>query len=228
MVMQGGMTREVRIPVRHGLELKGYLSVPQVAMGVVLVTHRHDGGGRGAHERVIAEALQAAGLATLLMDLLESVPRDPEGRVRRGEVEVESLTDRFVSATEWIVQDADTQPLNIGYFASDTAAAAALIAAARAPDYVDAVVVVPGSTDVASRELSRLRAATLLIAKEGDAPALALNRNSFEQLRTEKAFETLVGSASLLEDPDSLQPLASLTARWFVRHLTAHLHASPA
>lgn len=228
MAVPAEVSREVRIGVREGFELKGYLGVPPSAMAVVLVTHRRDEGGQGASENFIAEALQAAGLATLLMDLLEPVQKRSQARGHRPEVDVETLAHRLVSATEWLVQDSDTQPLNIGYFGSDLGAAAALIGAARAPDYVDAVVCVGGRPDLAIAELPRIRAATLLVTGDADPDLVELHHRAFEQLRTERSLETLPGASQLIDDPSALPTIAELTVGWFVRHLTAHLHSSPA
>jgi putative phosphoribosyl transferase len=206
--------REIRLPAVHGVELPAVLTVPPLAAGVVLLAGPPHGKRETAH--VFSAAMQAAGLATMRVDLLDV----PAG------ADLEQLVDIFVVATEWLLQDPETQPLNIGYLSTDLGAAAALVAASRAPDCIDAVVSIAGRPDLAGERLANVRAATLLVAAEGDAN-LPGNRQAFERLWKDKSLETIPGDAQLMNDPRALQLAADLSARWFVRHLTALFHSSP-
>ncbi len=65
----------VVIPVR----LQGILGLPQKPSGIVLFAHGSGSGRLSPRNNFVAQILQEAGMATLLMDLLEE-----EKRVRTG------------------------------------------------------------------------------------------------------------------------------------------------
>lgn len=75
------------------------------------------------------------------------------------------------TATDWILEQAETRGLSIGYFGSSTGAAAALAAAAQRPDVIDAVVSRGGRPDLARQALRHVEAPTLLIVGGNDVSA---------------------------------------------------------
>ena len=112
--------------------------------------------------RSVADALEAAGFGTLLLDLLSA----PEAVVDRltGEhrFDVAMLARRVVAAIDW-ARAQPAAPGAIALFGASTGAAAALIAAAERPDAVRAVISRGGRVDLAGSALTRVRAPTLLI-----------------------------------------------------------------
>ncbi len=64
-----GEERPVQIPVGPVL-LEGTLAVPEGTQGVVLFAHGSGSSRHSPRNRYVAQALQRAGFATLLMDLL--------------------------------------------------------------------------------------------------------------------------------------------------------------
>jgi putative phosphoribosyl transferase len=212
--------RRVEIP-GHGrhLDLAGILDVPTAAVGLVVVA---DPAARRERSEAVAAALGAAGFATLRLDLAGI-----GAEASAGALGVQALVDRLVAVTEWILQDPETQPLNIGYWSTDLGAAAALIAAAQAPDHIDAVVSVAGDPELAGDNLEKVRAATLLVIGEADRSRLTRNRRAFDRLWKDKSLETIANATELLDDPRAREQVGELSARWFSRHLLAGFHSAP-
>lgn len=90
------------------------------------------------------------------------------------------LARRLAGATEWLVSNQETRHLRIGYFGASTGAAAALVAAAKYPDIVKAVVSRGGRPDLAGPSLPHVKAPTLLIVGGDDAQVIDLNEQARE------------------------------------------------
>src|SRR5207245_1420457 len=111
----------------------------------------------------VAELLNEAGLATLLVDLLTPEEEMTDVRTARLRFDIRLLAQRLVEVTDWLRERAETRGLRVGYFGASTGAAAALVAAAIRPEAVGAIVSRGGRPDLAGRALSLVRAPTLLI-----------------------------------------------------------------
>ncbi len=133
------------------------------------------------------------------------------------------LAQRLIEATDWVADQKLTSDLPIGYFGASTGAAAALVAAAERPTAVRAVVSRGGRPDLAGPALTRVRAATLLIVGGADYRVLALNREAFAQLQTEKELVVVRGATHLFEEPGALSEVARLARAWFLRYLRADI-----
>lgn len=191
-----------------------------VREGGPLVAFAH-GAGSSRHSprnQAVARRLQQDGLGTLLLDLLTTGEEAVEQRGGRLRFDVETLADRLLAATGWL-ERGDQPPSPVGYFGASTGAAAALIAAARQPEGVGAVVSRGGRPDLAGRWLGRVKAPTLLIVGGDDSQVLRLNEQALAQLPGEKALEVVPGASHLFEEPGTLEQVADLAADWFRRYL---------
>ena len=206
-------TTDVRI---SPVGLDGILGLPRPAGGIVLFAHGSGSGRFSPRNNYVAAALRSAGLATLLYDLLT----EAEAADRRNVFDIELLAERLALATVWVRQQEDTKSLPIGYFGASTGAAAALVAAARAPKDVGAIVSRGGRPDMAGPVLGEVRAPTLLIVGGHDVGVLDLNEQAFAQLPCEKSLEIVPGATHLFEERGALDQVIDLAGRWFTRHLT--------
>jgi dienelactone hydrolase len=201
------------------VELAGDLAVPAGARGVVLFAHGSGSGRHSPRNRLVAAALQQAGLATLLLDLLtaeeEAVDRD------RAELrfDIALLAGRLEAAMDWLADDPRTAPLPVGLFGASTGAAAALVAAGNRPQRVAAVVSRGGRPDLAGPSLGLVRAPTLLLVGGNDRIVLELNRSAAGELRAEHRLEVVPGASHLFEEPGTLERVAALAGDWFRRWL---------
>lgn len=205
----------VRVSGGEGVVLDGELAVPDGARGVVVFAHGSGSSRHSPRNQFVARALREAGLGTLLFDLLT----EREDRVYETRFDIELLAGRLVAATAWLARESRAKGLSIGYFGASTGAAAALIAAARLGSGIGAVVSRGGRPDMAETALDRVNAPTLLIVGGLDDMVIDLNRQAYEHLRCEKQLVIVPGATHLFEEPGTLEEVARLATRWFVRWL---------
>ena len=158
----------------------------------------------------------------MLIDLLTADEEEADLRTGHLRFDIGLLAQRLAAATDWLIAYPDTHNLRIGYFGASTGAGAALVAAARRPEAVGAVVSRGGRPDLAGDALPRVLAPTLLIVGGDDVPVIGMNWEAMEQLRAEKRLEILPGATHLFEEPGALEEVARLAADWFVRHLNGY------
>jgi putative phosphoribosyl transferase len=201
------------------VELEGNLGVPEGARSVVLFAHGSGSGRHSPRNRYVAQVLQRAGLATLLIDLL--TPEEEEVDLRTGHLrfDIGLLAERLAGATDWLMENPDTSNLRIGYFGASTGAGAALVAAAERPEAVGAIVSRGGRPDLAGDALYRVKAPTLLIVGGNDVPVIGMNEEALRQLRAEKELKIVPGATHLFEERGALEEVARLAADWFARYL---------
>lgn len=212
----GPKTREVSIAAGE-MRLPGELYVPPNPIGIVLFAHGSGSSRHSPRNIAVARRLHGLGLATLLFDLLS----EPEARDRRNVFAVDLLGERLVDATRWVRDQADLKSLAVGYFGASTGAAAALIAAARLPAQVAAVVSRGGRPDLAGPALHDVAAPTLLIVGGNDPEVLELNLQAEALLRAPCELAVVPGAGHLFEEPGTLAEAAELAGAWFTEKLTA-------
>ncbi|MFF3540313.1 phosphoribosyltransferase family protein [Streptomyces platensis] len=195
-----------------GVRLTGDLHLPAGARAVVMFAHGSGSSRHSPRNRLVAAALNEAGLGTLLFDLLT-----PAEEAHRSNVfDIGTLADRLTAATGWL---RDRTALPIGYFGASTGAAAALWAAATPGADVGAVVSRGGRPDLAEPLLVAVRAPTLLIVGGNDNVVIDLNQQAEAALRCETRIEIIPGATHLFEEHGALQQVADLARDWFLSHL---------
>jgi putative phosphoribosyl transferase len=211
-------TVPVRIPA-DGHLLDGDLGLPQGARGLVLFAHGSGSSRKSPRNRFVAETIRGRGVGTLLFDLLTPAEERAEERTRHLRFDIGLLAARLEAALAWAAEAEPTRGLRCGCFGASTGAAAALVAAADAPDVVHAVVSRGGRPDLAGPALAAVRAPTLLIVGGDDGPVVGMNRDAHAALRCEKELVIVPGATHLFEEPGALEEVARLAAAWFARHL---------
>jgi dienelactone hydrolase len=207
----------VRVPAGP-VALDADLTVPHDAKGIVVFAHGSGSGRHSPRNRAVAEVLNARQFATLLADLLTEEEEKEDLKTRRLRFDIPLLADRLTGIAAWLEQDPDLRTLKIGWFGASTGAGAALIAAARRPANIIAVVSRGGRPDLAGDALPSVRAPVLLIVGENDPDVLELNRQALEKLNGESGLEIVPGASHLFEEPGALETAARLAADWFDRY----------
>jgi dienelactone hydrolase len=187
--------------------------------GTVAFAHGSGSSRRSSRNQFVAEILQQAGLATLLLDLLTLPEDDYDRRTARLRFDVEFLSQRLDAAIEWCRANAQAQRGGLGLFGASTGAAAALISAARRPFDVRAVVSRGGRADMAAAVLPFVRAPTLLIVGSEDGEVVQLNRAAAASLTCSHELSIVDAASHLFEEPGALERVAALARAWFLRHL---------
>jgi putative phosphoribosyl transferase len=208
--------RDQEVIVHAGpVELAGHLTAPGGGHGLVVFAHGSGSSRQSPRNRYVADELNAAGLGTLLFDLLTPA----EEADRRNVFDIALLAARLIEVTRWLRAEPDVGGRPLGYFGASTGAAAALSAAAELGRDVAAVVSRGGRPDLAGRRLALVTAPTLLIVGGHDPVVLDLNRAAQRQLRCENRLAIVPGATHLFEEPGTLAQVARLAAAWFIGHL---------
>jgi dienelactone hydrolase len=202
----------VTLPPHRGEGLLGL--PPGAANGIVLFAHGSGSSRLSPRNTMVAHALQQAGLATLLFDLLT----ESEAAQRENVFDIALLADRLDLATEWIIGYPATRGLPIGLLGASTGGAAALVVAARRRD-VQAVVSRGGRPDLAGAALSQVRAPTLLIVGGADPAVLDLNQQAMRLMHCHCRLEIVPGATHLFEELGALETVAGSARAWFQEYL---------
>src|SRR6266542_1430957 len=200
-----------------GVMLEGNLIIPRGATGIVLFAHGSGSSRFSSRNRYVAEVLRNRGLGTLLIDLLTHDEELVDTRTAHLRFDIEMLADRLVGTAEWLGREQPDQ--KIGLFGASTGGGAALVAAARIPDRIQAVVSRGGRPDLAGAALPRVKAPTLLIVGGDDVPVIGMNREAYDQMNCVRKMEIVPGASHLFEEPGTLEEVARLAGDWFVRYL---------
>lgn len=211
------------------VELEGNLSMPSNARGIVLFAHGSGSSRHSPRNRFVAEQLQQAGLATLLIDLLTAEEEMADRATGHLRFDIPLLAQRLGYVTDWLKQNPATRTLKIGYFGASTGAGAALLAAAHHPEDVAAIVSRGGRPDLAGDALARVKAPTLLLVGAEDPQVIRLNQTALAQIPGEKRLTIIPGAGHLFEEPGTLEQVARLARLWFEQYLiSAAAHSNPA
>jgi|SRR5207302_5253199 len=202
-----------------GIVLEGNLLIPEKATGVVLFAHGSGSSRFSSRNRYVAEQLRAAGVGTLLIDLLTQDEEQIDLRTAHLRFDINLLAGRLAGAIEWLEHESQTQRLKVGLFGASTGGAAALVAAARRPDRVAAVVSRGGRPDLAGPALPHVKAPTLLIVGGDDIPVIGMNREAYDQMNCVRRMEIVPGASHLFEEPGTLEQVARLASNWFTEYL---------
>jgi pimeloyl-ACP methyl ester carboxylesterase len=210
----------LRIPA-GGVVVDADLAIPREAKGLVAFAHGSGSSRHSSRNRYVAEVLNGYQFATLLADLLTQEEERVDMRTRHLRFDIPMLADRLIDIGAWLQGDARTRHLKIGWFGASTGAGAALIAAARSPDNIMAVVSRGGRPDLAEDYLPQVMAPVLLIVGENDPQVLELNKSALDRLNTESTLEIVPNATHLFEEPGTLEAAALLAAEWFRDHCDA-------
>jgi erythromycin esterase-like protein/predicted phosphoribosyltransferase/predicted alpha/beta-hydrolase family hydrolase len=197
------------------LGLSGDLRMPPDPRGIVVFVHGSGSSRFSPRNIAVADALNAKGYATLLLDLLTQ----DEARDRRNVFDIPLLADRVIETALWISGEPDLADLPLGLFGASTGAGAALLAAAELRGRVSAVVSRGGRPDLAGPRLAEVTAPTLLIVGGDDRPVIELNRAALADLTCEKLLRIIPGATHLFEEPGALEAVTEMAAAWFQPHL---------
>jgi putative phosphoribosyl transferase len=212
-------TEEVIVPSEYARPA-GILAVPPDSTALIAFAHGSGSGRRSPRNRFVAEELNRAGFATMLVDLLTAEEEGDRARV----FDIPLLAHRLVEVTHWLRTRPDVGGLPTGYFGASTGAGAALWAATEPGTEIAAVVSRGGRPDLAGPRLGSVRAPTLLIVGGDDKWVLEVNRESQLRMPCPSELDIVPGATHLFEEPGALEQVADLAVQWFHRHLTVVLH----
>ncbi len=198
--------------------LPGFLSIPENMSALVIFAHGSGSSRFSARNRQVATALNTAGLATLLFDLLH--PDEETARGRAKVFDIALLADRLIDAVAWAGNTLSDKTVPIGLFGASTGAAAALVAAAELGERIGAVVSRGGRPDLAGDALEKVVSPTLLIVGGDDGEVVDLNQYALSRLKAMSMLEIVPGATHLFPEPGAMERVTELASHWFEQYLT--------
>jgi putative phosphoribosyl transferase len=209
---------EIKIPVGN-VVVEGILTLPPDAEGIVLFAHGSGSSRFSTRNQYVAKEFNKVKIATLLFDLLTREEEETDALTAEYRFNIPLLAKRLIGATQWLRNDSQTKKLSFGYFGASTGAAAALIAAAKLPNDIAAVVSRGGRPDLAGEYLASVAAPTLLLVGGLDTEVIELNRFAMDQMTNKTELVIILGATHLFEEPGKLEEVARFSADWFLRYL---------
>ncbi|NGO11883.1 hydrolase [Streptomyces sp. HC44] len=204
----------VMVPTGEAV-LTGDLVVAGPVRSVVLLVRGSGSARSSAPNRTVATELRKAALGTLLLDLLTEREERTDASKSTHRFDIPLLGQRLVAAIDWLDQQPDTAGVPVGLFAANTAAAAALQAAAERPARVHAVVCRDGRPDLAGDALEQVRTPVLMITSDNE-DLLGLNRQTAERLSPPHKIHVVRGSTPLSAEPEAVHQVATAAREWYV------------
>lgn len=200
----------------NDIMLEADFFLPAQAEGIVLFAHGSGSSRHSPRNKAVAEILNQANIATLLLDLLTIEEEESEQYTAELRFDINLLAERLLGATEWVKANPATHTLKQGYFGASTGAAAALVAAAQLPSAISAIVSRGGRPDLAGQALTKVKAPTLFIVGGNDDIVIELNQQAQQKLTATNKLEIIPGATHLFPEPGTLEQVAELAKRWFV------------
>lgn len=210
------ITRTVKIRVTDGI-LFGSLSLPEAIRAVILFAHGNDSVRFSQRNKFVANQLNRAGFATLLLDML-TADEEAHGQLRHpSRFDQPLLARRLCASMEWLQERKDTQGLPIGLFAAHSGSAAALIASTDMRRMVTAIVSHSGRPDLAEKYLPLVQTPSLFIVGANDLPVIELNELAMSKMVCQNKLELVEKAGHLFEEPGTLEKVSELSIKWFLQ-----------
>ena len=211
-------SRLIYVPVADD-EIQGDLNIPEDSTAIVVFAHGSGSSRHSPRNKYVAGVLNDGGIATLLIDLLTPDEEVVDLETAHLRFNIDLLAERLSVVTNWLRSQSATEKLHMGYFGASTGAAAALVAAAKHPEAVEAIVSRGGRPDLAGPWLVSVHSPTLLIVGGDDHAVIDLNRQAASELRVEHRLEIIPRAGHLFEEPGALEQVAVLARGWFEKYL---------
>src|SRR5882757_6942206 len=191
------------------------LHMPGQPKGLVIIAEGKDCKMLKVMNEYLSRALHKKNIATLFTYLL-----DPEDQEYDIPFDIGLMSEHLEKVTKWAFRQPSLQDLSIGYFAVNTAAAAALLASIAIGNKVKAIVCDCGRPDLAGPGLASIKPATLLITGAENIYLRELNWYAYSLLTCEKQVITIEGDPGLFEEAGKARKIAYLSVDWFDHHLS--------
>jgi hypothetical protein len=120
-------TAEQKTTPSSTIILEGNLSIPKKdTKGIVVFAHGSGSSRNSPRNQYVAQVLNKDGLATLLVDLLTPEEEESDNKIQKishkipgvvvlNKFNINLLAKRFVSITDWVLQNPSIQNLIVGY-----------------------------------------------------------------------------------------------------------------
>ena len=202
---------EIEIPVE--------ISIPANAQGLVVFGDGVDSDSRNEAQHRLAEVLNEGGFGTVVGNLItaeDALFNPHSGELCSG---LDLLERRLIAVTDWIAMQPRLESLPLAYFGAGVGAEACLIAAARRPEVVRAVVACGAKLRHVEGYLKEICCPLLLIY--GNDEALSVDKQRLRTARLpDSTYRELVligGALDPLEEEKAIEQIVGMTRGWYSR-----------
>jgi|GEM_PF-1723437 len=164
--------------------------------------------------RRLSQALNRFGIASLSLDLLEDCDAGNGVSPAWQHFNIPLLSNRLRHVLEWVDSERSLAGLPISIIASETAAAAAIVCAARQPHRIHALVLYDCRPDLAGSHLARVRAPILFAHGENDHATRHTLQRTVSSLKCSFRSALFADTGRLTSSPMAWQPLMELACNW--------------
>ena len=225
--------RVVKFPIPNSnsdMYLEGNLVIPGNPIGIVVFAHGSGSSKSSKRNQLVSEKLNKNNIATLLFDLLTSEEQTFDTQLEKMSLKIPGailnkfnislLTKRLSMVTDWVRSYQSTRKLPMGYFASSTGGAAALISASRYN--IISIVIRSGRTDlIENKFLEHIESSCLFIVGSKEKSLIKINKDTIKKIRNskEKKLCIIKGASHLFEEEGSMEEVGEVTTHWMTHNL---------
>jgi hypothetical protein len=211
------------------MHIEGNLVIPDNPIGIVVFAHGSGSTKNSLRNQMVSEKLNDSRIATLLFDLLSVEEQDYDTKLENMEVKVPGtilnkfnillLTKRLSMVTEWVGNHPGTSKLHVGYFASSTGAAAALMSASRYN--IVSIVIRSGRVDLVDNGfLDKITSTCLFIVGGKEKLLVKVGNETLRKMgkSKEKKLYIVKGASHLFEEQGAMEEVSEIATHWMVRN----------
>ncbi len=201
--------------------IKGNLFMPLESKAIIIFVHGSGSNRFSTRNAFISKNFNEQGFATLLVDLLNEKEKEEDIITKHIRFDLELLTQRLISITQWVLDNQLTKHLSIGYFSSSTGTAAALKASIKFNE-IGAIVSRGGRTDLVDKSvLNKIVTPTLFIIGGKDDLVTSFNKRAYREItNTDSKDLAIIPNAShFFEEPGKMEEVSKVAIQWFRSHL---------
>jgi putative phosphoribosyl transferase len=209
------MQEDIILPNNSAYFVKGAnrpleIDCPEIKNAGIIIFPHEMAQSPTSHNEALAKICSKNKLAALIPASLNAAPV---------EADVFAQAEQLQYAALWARKHPCMAGLSIGYFGTGAAAEAALVAAARAPDLVQAVVVRGNRPDAFASVLPAIKAPVLLIAPGRNLNSVRSNQAALSKLNGDSAINIISSASASFQEPGVMEESAQLASLWFLQHM---------
>src|SRR5919108_263995 len=222
----------IKFPITNpnsDMYIQGNLVIPDNPIGIVVFSHGSGSTKNSQRNQLVSEKLNSNHMATLLFDLLSIEEQQYDNKLENMHVKVpgmilnkfniQLLTKRLSMVTDWVANNPSTEKLHVGYFASSTGAAAALICASRYN--IVSVVIRSGRTDLVEKQfLDKVKSPCLFVVGSEEKAVLRIGNVTMRKMinSKERKLNIIKGASHLFEEQGVMEEVSEMATQWMVRN----------
>ena len=207
--------------------------IPDNPIGIVVFAHGSGSSKHSKRNQLVSEILNNNNIATLLFDLLSDDEQVFDSQLENMSSKIPGvvlnkfnillLTKRLSMVTEWVRNNPSTEKLLVGYFASSTGAAAALISACKYN--IVSIVIRSGRTDfVKNQFLDQIVSPCLFVVGSKEKSLVKISNETIRKMKNSKDKKLCIikGASHLFEEEGSILEAAKLATDWLTSNFNLH------